>query len=518
MHFVLTLCLEVNIFIFVELSTIANQSIRTFSQGRPVDICVHEFSVHNMSAGKAHAVTPILSYAPFLDHNARRPVIWDDFNHGTIFPQENSKMGLVARLALYFKNGPDNRTQITYIESEMFLSRKVKLDYINQSSNTLAFYMKPMVLFQINTMFFLDIFRRKCVQINRANFKGFNVQFSELDISIQVLRPVISLYHSKKVHISLPDGMPSQKHIEKANVVSKNLVVLSGPSLTTFDKYRQKILESLFQFHNFTIDVYKSPLACGLCEHYESIRWLVIHKHRFHRAHKIVCTTQVGEVAVDSATVKRLQEYCERPMQIMTISCTIVAVVFLAFLFWHFKSRRRKRDALKETIHNMKNELTDDKYTLFLSNSSGDAVVVHQHILPSLKNAFQRITGSPRDIICAGDFHFRPGFPIADETVRCLHMSSVVMFVISDSFCRSDYCKAEFTQAVGMRMPIILMVEKDCAVELMPLSLRELFKKNARIVWYNTPDEFILKTTWGNICYAVLELATSRGHVLRNVK
>jgi hypothetical protein len=53
--------------------------------------------------------------------------------------------------------------------------------------------------------------------------------------------------------------------------------------------------------------------------------------------------------------------------------------------------------------------------------------------------------------------------------------------------------------------PIVLMILGNVEEELMMPSLKSLYRRNVRILWKIDNNDFVLSTTWGNICNSLLE-------------
>jgi hypothetical protein len=53
--------------------------------------------------------------------------------------------------------------------------------------------------------------------------------------------------------------------------------------------------------------------------------------------------------------------------------------------------------------------------------------------------------------------------------------------------------------------PIVLMILGNVEEELMMPSLKSLYRRNVRILWKVDNNEFVLSTTWGNVCNSLLE-------------
>ena len=86
------------------------------------------------------------------------------------------------------------------------------------------------------------------------------------------------------------------------------------------------------------------------------------------------------------------------------------------------------------------------------------------------------------------------------------------MFVVSEAFCRSNYCQIELQQPYELNKPIILMIQQACNEELMSPLLKEMFNRNTRVIWLGNDGlrEFAMKTTWENICESVLRLSIEK--------
>ena len=148
--------------------------------------------------------------------------------------------------------------------------------------------------------------------------------------------------------------------------------------------------------------------------------------------------------------------------------------------------RLKKRGYTKrrrQLIQNIANQEPGFEVAVFLAHSDDDFNTVIRHMLPPLEQKLQEIVGVGRDLVFLGDKHDQVSYPIFEETIRSIKLSCSVMFVVTDAFCRSNYCQIELQQTYDLRKPIILVMEQTCDQELMSPLLNELFNRNTRVIW-----------------------------------
>jgi hypothetical protein len=145
------------------------------------------------------------------------------------------------------------------------------------------------------------------------------------------------------------------------------------------------------------------------------------------------------------------------------------------------------------------------EFVAFLSYSSNENEFVQDHVINQLNENLKLIIGTDRDVICTGDKNYRPGFTVHDETERCLNRASVVILLLSDNFCRSQYCQNEIDKAYLLGKPVVLMLFGNVDEEIMMPTLHGLYKRDARILRKIENGQLVLNTTWENICISLLE-------------
>ncbi|XP_053383693.1 toll-like receptor 4 [Mercenaria mercenaria] len=253
-----------------------------------------------------------------------------------------------------------------------------------------------------------------------------------------------------------------------------------------------------------------NPIRCSTCVNKSFIKWLVNSKKVDAKTQGLSCTSEDGtNVNVDVSVVRKVQNICNRKTIIIVSSvstCVTLLAITIVLLFLYRRKRRLQRKRNRENVKNLLIEGEGQyEFVVFLSYSSRDDQFVQENVIDQLNENLQLMTGIDRNLVCTGDQHLRPGFIVHDEIINCLDRSSVIIIVVSNNFCRSSYCQNEFDQAYMQRKPIVLMLMEHVEEELMMPTLRQLYKRDVRILWTSENGQFVLKTTWKNVCRSVLD-------------
>ena len=253
-----------------------------------------------------------------------------------------------------------------------------------------------------------------------------------------------------------------------------------------------------------------NPFLCSTCSCKSSIDWLLSSTLGKTDQQALQCITE-NEVLVnvDESIPRKIQAICNR--KIVIIVTTVGLIVFFLIvsttgflLYRRYRKHQRKRK-MDTVIARFITGEEQYEFVAFLSYSSMDDQFVQDHVIDPLNENLRLMIGTDRDLVCTGDQHLRPGFRVFDDTDLCLDRASVVIVVVSDNFCRSSYCRMEFDQAYLKKKPIVLMLLGHVDEELMMPTLKTLYKRDVRILWKNENGQFVLTTTWENVCSSVLE-------------
>lgn len=115
-----------------------------------------------------------------------------------------------------------------------------------------------------------------------------------------------------------------------------------------------------------------------------------------------------------------------------------------------------------------------------------------------------------KNVLCIGDRQFKVGRYIHDEIVTCLQKCKVVVVLITDDYCRSNYCTLEFQKACQLNKPVIFMTKDSVSEELMTPMMRLHYHSNTRIIWAMENGQYVLKGTWNGVCDSILDLVAIR--------
>ncbi len=112
---------------------------------------------------------------------------------------------------------------------------------------------------------------------------------------------------------------------------------------------------------------------------------------------------------------------------------------------------RQKRDDahVKKIRRKIEKDEYEFKYPIFLSYSSLDDGIVLNELYEHLQHHLRVFCRTDRELVCIGDRHVRPGRWICDEVSRSLEMSALLVVVMSNNYCHSDWCIARDAAGVS---------------------------------------------------------------------
>ncbi|XP_052807615.1 uncharacterized protein LOC128236647 [Mya arenaria] len=256
-------------------------------------------------------------------------------------------------------------------------------------------------------------------------------------------------------------------------------------------------------------DILSNKIICYACEHKSTVEWLFYRKSYFYRLSELRWVGQSGRLLkINEHLVNSLNDACLRPTRITL--ATILPFVLLLFLTATVcvVCKRRKALARLQTRENRIAELQvyNDRFAVFLGYNSEDYNFVHDNVDTALNLHLQTIVDTDRCLVCTGDNNFRLGRNKHEDTIRLIQQSYVVVLVVTDSFCTSNFCcKNMLSYVFNEKKPVIVMLNGRVNENTMPTILRDCFNKNTRIVWSEVDGQYILKTTWTNVCNSILE-------------
>ncbi|KAL4229786.1 MTH538 TIR-like domain (DUF1863) [Mactra antiquata] len=256
-----------------------------------------------------------------------------------------------------------------------------------------------------------------------------------------------------------------------------------------------------------------NPISCSQCRDKSFLQWILSTKTVNVKSQNLKCINEEGRhVEIDDVITSAVQYICIRNSVIIssTLSAMFLLTSSVSLTVWLYRRRIRRnqlshRNAMIEKIQQGQGKFN---YAAFLSYSSEDGKFVANKVIPDLERHLHAMTrvNNDRKLICTGDANLRPGFYVHDEIDTCIDLCSVVIILVTEEYCKSNYCTSELEKAYIKRRPVILMFKDYVNENLMTKTMKDLYKRNVRILWMKQNEEYILQTSWENVCTAILDL------------
>ncbi|XP_045184053.2 toll-like receptor 4 [Mercenaria mercenaria] len=280
----------------------------------------------------------------------------------------------------------------------------------------------------------------------------------------------INLSHNKIASISFE--IRHLINLRFLNMENNKIHYIDGPDLRNLVSLTENMPKPV------EISLSHNPLLCN-CQSEPFITWLSLY-FETNKIRKYTCTLDGNDIVVDDKAVDESRFLCIRSRVVAVSVSTGIAffcIISLAITFIVY--RKRKRETIRKKanfLQDFKNGLLEQKFLCFLSFSSEDERQDIDLIYENLKESLKALTGIEQEVVCFGDKHINPGFPIVDEILRCVSKSCVAIFVVSNSFCESYWCQMEVREAYELMKPIILICKEDIDLTIMPPLMLKIFR------------------------------------------
>ncbi|XP_053400757.1 toll-like receptor Tollo [Mercenaria mercenaria] len=343
-------------------------------------------------------------------------------------------------------------------------------------------------------------------------------QLKTVYLSNDGLRRLPSTFFEGNMHLEVIDlssnwlkhvtfNLGTLKHLRELNLCNNNIVRLGQDSLNN--------LNNLLNFVNGTqeieITLLFNPISCAECGDRNSIDWILGAIKSNLTNTDLQCQQENGtKEEINKATLEKLQTLCRRKVHIkvsaITVGIVLLVIISLSVIIYKRRKIMKHRKNKAEVLSRLRDGENAYEFVAFLGYSSDDENFVNTYVINQMNETLQQIIGINRNLICTGDKYFRPGRMVHDEIATCLERSCVMVVLISDLYCSSVYCRSEFDQAHIYGKPIVLMVRGHVDEDMMSPAMKQLYRKNARVLWSEENGEYVLKTTWENVCSSILDL------------
>lgn len=391
-----------------------------------------------------------------------------------------------------------------------------KLKMLLMSENEMTF-LSPQLLSSISNIEILDL--SKICNMSKEHFNLFNDLFSSL-VRLRVLNLSQNHLSSISMHIFRNNKVLSILDLSRNRIFELSFIQdkmenlrhlnVAVNSVHVIEEATRDAIAHLFPRNGLgTIDMSGNILFCKECKDYENIDWFLSGKINISSSYGgFTCLNEQNitvSIALASRNLCSHIDATRKPVSSPYIVIPYTSILVIAVLAYCVKKRIRKRNTKANVLLHIERKSETCLYMVFLSFSSQDEAFVDSHILIPLNENLRRKVGLDKNLLCVGDRHFKPGRYIHDEIIATVQNCSVILVLLTESYCRSNYCKMEFEEAFNLDKPIIFMLKEPISDTLMSTSMKLLFQRNTRIHWKQENKQFVLKTSWSKICDSILE-------------
>ena len=251
-----------------------------------------------------------------------------------------------------------------------------------------------------------------------------------------------------------------------------------------------------------------NPLLCS-CENIPLLNWLMSLNESF------TCMMEEAEYSLDERVILKAKYLCKE-MFVMIVfgTMSVFVIIATAIMVYTFKKERRRYALWKKTrqginLHSVSNTSIPP---VFLSFCSEDDHTVMSEILPNLERGLKKVLKTNSQCVATGYSEFRPGFCLANEIIRCIELSSVVVFFVTNDFCKKMWCRNEALTAYYESKPIVLLLWESIDLTLMPKHLHIYYAEYVSVHWVQENGTRLMKPGWDEVCEAIVRLFTENAN------
>ncbi|KAL3842883.1 hypothetical protein ACJMK2_020858 [Sinanodonta woodiana] len=299
--------------------------------------------------------------------------------------------------------------------------------------------------------------------------------------------------------------------LECFDISNNNILFVDYMFLRTFENMRFETVLNNSHIRQFAIKLTGNIFKCE-CDTKSFIQWILTTRVKLVHRESYMCEMHKNVTKINDNTLRDIEQNCDTTniillvTEISVFSAGILLILSIILICMYRRSLKLRH--IKFLIQKYRKEDPPNKHLVFLSFCNSDRDFVYRYIIDELKNTLStRLNASKDDIVCIGDIHFEPGRYILDEIIRCTESCCVVLLVVSEAFCKSDYCDFEAICAQLEKKPIILMFLEDVDPKCMSKMMYKHFQRYTRVRWVRHGDEFELVPSWGKVCDSICSFA-----------
>ena len=270
--------------------------------------------------------------------------------------------------------------------------------------------------------------------------------------------------------------------------------------------------------------LHNNPLECS-CETVEFEGWVIQAKTRCNVG-DVRCHYKEAEVSLTESVYEESEFECKLVIIYAVVGsvsgvCVLVLIVFSVKCVkqWHRKAKQRRLESVISKYKASCNTTSSQPIPVFLSHSGADEEFVSLNILSQMNNCLQSMLCTSGTCVTTGDSSFRPGQYVAEEIIRCIEGSRVIVACVSQQFCKSHWCRNEIVVSQMENKPLVLLFLEHVKTDSMPRCLRTPFNKTTRCkVHKSETGEVSLQPDMETICESILQLMTKNNEHRESVK
>ena len=303
------------------------------------------------------------------------------------------------------------------------------------------------------------------------------------------------------------DNLVSLRRLDLNN---NKISVLDGISLGRLNLLKLQTVNDTFgEQVKLKLDLSGNPISC-ICKNRQYVTWVLSNNETGS------CFLDGNERQIDDHVLSHVDFLCKRTVFIVVYTglALIVAIITSLLACRIIKERRaaiRKKGVRLGIIVYKENRNDKRNPPVFLSFCCKDDEIVMTEIAPKLEEGLKKLLQTDLKCMATGYNDFRPGFSLANEKIRCIEEACVVVFFVTNTFCKKKWCRNKALVAHYENKPIILMIWEDIDFKQMPKYMYHHYQEHTRVHWVQENGVLVMKPDMDNLCEAIVSLFTEQG-------
>ena len=304
------------------------------------------------------------------------------------------------------------------------------------------------------------------------------------------------------------DGLVSLK---KLDLSDNKLIVLDERSLLRLsnlfeDTHSTRNSQFAKNSNKMELILKGNPLQCS-CENLPSLQWLMSLNKSY------TCMMEGTEYSLDERVILKVKYLCKEMVVVIVFATMFMFMAIATGIMVYTCKKERTRYLLSKKTREGVNIYSTSEAPIppvFLSFCSEDDQTVVSEILPYLEQGLKKVLKTNDQCVSTGYSEFRPGFCLANEIIRCIELSSVVVLFVTNDFCKKMWCRSEALTAYYESKPIVLLLWENIDLTLMPKHLYVYYAEYVSVHWIEENGTRIMKPGWDEVCEAIVRLFTQK--------